>query len=105
MLASAPVVASEASVMVPAVVSMVRVPVRVVPSPKVPLTLAVAKLWVYADPAHAFTIAVPAATAKAWPRFVASLVIVAIVWSDEIHVADDRTWVLPSLKVPVAVNC
>jgi len=76
-LASGPVVVSEASVMVPAVVSIVKVPVIAVPSPKVPLTLAVAKLWVKADPAHAFTIAVPAAIPKAWPRFVASLVIVA----------------------------
>jgi hypothetical protein len=56
------------------------------------------------EPAQALTVGDPVATAKAWPKLVESFVKVVNVLSEELHVADDSTWVLLSLKVPVATK-
>jgi hypothetical protein len=64
---------------------------------KVPVPLTV--------PSLAVITAVPGATSTATPRSVASLLIVATDVFDEIQVTDWSTCVLPSVNVPVAVNC
>ena len=56
------------------------------------------------EPAHALTVAEPVATASAAPRLLASLVMATIVASEELHVTDDNVWVVPSVKVPVAMK-
>jgi hypothetical protein len=57
------------------------------------------------DPVHAVTVVEPAAaTTNAVPRFVESLLIVAIALLDEPHVAEASCCVLFPLNVPVAVN-
>src|SRR5580765_4337287 len=57
-------------------------------------------------PEVALIVVVPAATPVARPWVPLVLLIVATPVSDEAHVTDVvRFWVLPSLKVPVAVNC
>ena len=57
-------------------------------------------------PDVALMLVVPVATPVARPWLPLVLLIVAMPVSDEAHVTDVvRFWVLPSLKVPVAVNC
>ena len=53
------------------------------------------------DPQVTVMVELPAATA--WPSPLASTVITLAVLED--HVPDVITWVLPSLKMPVALNC
>ena len=50
--------------------------------------LAVRSVDPQTEPAHALTVAVPAASAKLSPRFVTSFVIEATALLDELHVAD-----------------
>jgi hypothetical protein len=59
----------------------------------------------HTEPAQALKVTEPGATAKPLPRLLASFVTVSNVLSDVLHVTDDSTCVLVSLKVPVAVNC
>src|SRR5262249_34235660 len=57
-------------------------------------------------PEVALMVVVPAATAVARPWVPLVLLMVAVPVTDEAHVTDVvRFWVLPSLNVPVAVNC
>jgi hypothetical protein len=56
------------------------------------------------DAAHAVTVAEPAASPKACPRLLASLVTLAMALFEELHTAEANVCVLLSLKVPVAVN-
>lgn len=44
-------------------------------------------------------------TTMAVPRLVASLLMVVVVVSDELHVTEASCCMLPSLNVPVAMNC
>lgn len=56
------------------------------------------------DPSQALTVLVPNATPVALPRLLASLLTVATVGAEELHVIDSNVCVLLSLKVPVAVK-
>src|SRR6185369_1385086 len=57
-------------------------------------------------PEVALMVVVPVATPVARPWLPLVLLIVATPVSDDAHVTEVvRSWVLPSLKVPVAVNC
>jgi hypothetical protein len=53
---------------------------------------------------QAFTVAEPEATPNAPPWLLESLVSVAIVLSEEPQVTEASVWVLPSLKVPLAIK-
>ena len=58
------------------------------------------------EPEVALMLVVPVATPVARPWLPLVLLIVATPVIDDAHVTDVvRFWVLPSLKVPVAVNC
>jgi hypothetical protein len=56
------------------------------------------------EPAHALTVALPAATAYTAPELVESLVTVTIVESEELQEAETSVCTLPSLKDPMAVK-
>ena len=57
------------------------------------------------EPALALMVVTPTAAGRAIPWLLTSLVMEAIPVEDELHTADCRLCVLPSVNVPVAVSC